>query len=105
MGGRNPQTTRLRNKVVRLFNAGHTQAQIGERFGITRGAAGRLLTEARKLGMRVIRYTTTEKGQRSRTARRAKIGDVAYQDEMERHAAMMRRVRQQKNQAAGPPPE
>jgi predicted transcriptional regulator len=100
-----PETTRLRKLVVNAFNRGQTQAQIGERFGITRGAVGRLIAEARAMGKRVISYTTAETSQRARAARRAKIGEAAFQDEMERSASLMRQARREKNQVAGPPPE
>lgn len=99
---RNPRTTKLRDAVVRAFNRGETQLEIGEVLGITRGAVGRLIAEARAMGMRVISYTPVETSQRARAARRAKIGEVAFQDEMERTASLMRQARREKNQVAGP---
>lgn len=68
---RNPRTTKRRDAVVRAFNRGETQLEIGERFGITRGAVGRLIAEARAMGMRVISYTKGETSQRQKAAEKA----------------------------------
>lgn len=64
-----PATTNLRNAVVQEFNAGKTQAEIGEAMGLERGAVGRLLAEARALGIPVIRYTSARSAQRSLASR------------------------------------
>lgn len=126
---RKSETTRLRIEVVKLFNGGHTQAQIGERLGITRGVAGRLIAEARKAGIETVRYTSAEAayrtqqsiretlgeegyhkllsdaGRRGQASYRARLGDKAYDQEMRRRLAIARQAKQQKNQAAGPPAE
>jgi hypothetical protein len=84
---RKSETSRLRSRVVNAFNRGLTQAQIGERFGITRGAVGRLIAEARAMGKRVITYTTAETSQRQQ-------------------ASIAQRRRLIENEpVAGPPPE
>ena len=67
---RNPETTKLRRRVVRMFNAGHTQAEIGQALNLTRGAVGRLLVEARAEGIAMVSYTPSETSARQQAALR-----------------------------------
>lgn len=75
----NPATTQLRLRVVRLFNRGNTQTEVAAALSLTRGAVGRLLTEARALGLAVVQYTAEQKGKRAEASHRARIGDTAYE--------------------------
>lgn len=123
---RNPQTTKLRDQVVRLFNQGYSQTEIGTALGITRGAAGRLIAEARKAGVETVRYTNEQKvrrmhdaiqatlgeeghhemfakaGRERQAAYRARLGDTAYMAEMTRRISIARQAKREKNQAAVP---
>lgn len=56
MGGqRKAATTETRLAVVKEWNKGQrSQREIGIDFGLTRNAVGRLLTEARQMGLYVV---------------------------------------------------
>lgn len=73
----NPATTKLRNAVIDAFNRGNTQAEIADKLDITRGAVGRLLTEARALGIPVVTYSPTETSRRSHVSRRQRLAAVS----------------------------
>ena len=75
-----PATTRLRNQVVKLWNKGLTQSEIGTALGITRGAAGRFIAEARAMGIPTVTYTTAETAQRQQAAMVRTMGERAYRD-------------------------
>jgi DNA-binding transcriptional regulator LsrR (DeoR family) len=78
-------TTALRRRVVRLWNAGDkTQADIAALLGLTRGAVGRLIAEARAMGMPTIRYSTQETAERAQASYRARVGEAAFTERMYR---------------------
>lgn len=70
-------TTALRNRVVREFNAGKTQRQIAEEQGLTVGAVGRLLFEARRLKIPVVSYTASDRTSRANRSRYASLRAAA----------------------------
>lgn len=97
-------TTALRRRVVRLWNVGDkTQADIAALLGLTRGVVGRLIAEARAMGMPTIRYSTQETAERVQASYRARVGEAAFTERMDR----LREARtQQASKARGtiPPP-
>jgi hypothetical protein len=106
---RNPETTKLRNQVVRLFNKGKTLSEIGAELGFSRGAAGRLILEARQMGIPTVCYTQFSysdphvvAARRSHAVQRAALGDVAYYEMMCRRAALARQARQTKAEGRSP---
>ena len=70
---RNPDTMKLRRRVVRLWNNGKTQAEIGATLNLTRGAVGRLICEARQWGWHTVRYTPSEVSPRARASQRQSL--------------------------------
>lgn len=84
--GRKPETAALRQCVVDRWNAGNpgrgpgvTYADIAVEMGLTRGAVGRLLTEARAFGLRVRRrMRTSVAGKRAARSLRQSIGEEAF---------------------------
>lgn len=82
---RQAETLRLRQRVVDRWNGGNvkgqmmTYAQIAAELGLTRGAVGRLLTEARALGWKVRpRMSSSEVSRRQSISARKNIGEDAY---------------------------
>lgn len=97
-------TTALRRRVVRLWNVGDkTQADIAALLGLTRGVVGRLIAEARAMGMPTIRYSTQETAERAQASYRARVGEAAFTERMHR---MWEARTQQASKARGtiPPP-
>lgn len=93
-----PETTELRNEVVRLWNkcnakgrAGITQAELAGNMKLTRGAVGRLLFEARRRGRYVISITASEAGRRQSIACRKTMGEPAYKQRMAEMRASKKR--------------
>lgn len=77
-------TTSRRLRVVQEFNAGKTQAQIAAEQGLTRGAVGRLIAEARALGIPTIHYTKSQSNQRANASYREKHGDQGWSERQRR---------------------
>lgn len=78
LGYAKPSTVKLRQRVVKLWNKGYTQAEIGRALGISRGVAGRLIAEARAMGIPTVHYTPSETSQRQQASLRATMGTEAY---------------------------
>lgn len=72
-----PETERLRDQAVRAFNKGNTQAEVGAMLGITRHAVGRLIAEARAMGVSTVHYSTVETSLRSLASRRSRQAQTA----------------------------
>jgi DNA-binding transcriptional regulator LsrR (DeoR family) len=75
-----PETTKLRNRVVMLWNKGNTQTEIGAALGLTRGVVGRLIAEARAKGVVTVRYTPLETAKRTHAAIILERGEQGYRD-------------------------
>lgn len=90
---RNPDTTKLRRRLVRAWNkrapSGTTMADLAVEFGMTRGAIGRLLWEARQLGWNVVSLGDAAKG-RAVVSYRKRIGEEAFRAGMLRMASFRR---------------
>lgn len=98
-------TNSLRRRVVRLWNVGDkTQADIAALLGLTRGVVGRLIAEARAMGIPTIRYSTQETAERAQASYRARVGEEAYLDHMEQQSNRARAGRQAKARGTIPPP-
>ena len=66
----NPEATARRNAVVQVWNKKQpiTMREVGNQFGLTRGAVGRMLFEARRRGEFVVAIDAVETQRRARQA-------------------------------------